>query len=535
MNPENSSQGLGLEYTLSVLRRRAPLIVLCVVLVAASAYVFSERQTKRYTATAALVFDNNQLNQQVAGLAAVNNNTQQSQQSTNLKLVELGNTASRTASLLGRGLTEHQVKEDLDVSAAGESNVVNVSATATSPVVAADIANTYANQFVSGQQSANHKYFGSALALVNKQLAALSPSQRLGPEGLALQDRAQSLEILAELQSASVQLAQAATVPSAPSAPKVTRNTIVGGLVGLLLGLGLAFLLERLDRRIKEPDDLGRILELPVLATIPDNAAYSRHNSPRRDKRPTPLPPGEVEVFRMLRARLRYFNVDRDLRLILVTSAASADGKTTVVQNLAEVAASMGGRVLIIEADLRRPSLAARLRLHQSPGLSEVLINASIVDETIQEASMIATSGPANRAGTFAVLTAGSPPPNPTELIESRAMKRILEWAVTKHDLVLIDTPPLSVVPDAIPLLRLVDGVVIVSRLGKSTRDEARRMRDELTSLGAPMLGVVANGLKTRDAPSYRYDYYYTPDEALAKNGVGAADRVEKRSEASRS
>jgi polysaccharide biosynthesis transport protein len=524
MNAKDGTQTLGLEQTLGILRRRAPLIVLCLLLVAGSAFAFSKQQTKKYTATASLVFNNDQLNQQVAGLSAVNSTSQQSQQSTNVKLVELGNTASRTARIVGQGLTGAQVKEDLDISAQGESNIVDVSATATSPALAAEIANTYAAQFVASQQNANHRYFSSALALVNKQLASLSPQQRVGPEGLALQDRAQSLAILAELQSGNVQIAQSASVPTTPSSPKVLRNTILGGVLGLLLGLALAFLLERLDRRIKQPDDLEQIFKLPLLAMIPDSSAYEQHTSHPRRGAPAPLPAREVEVFRMLRARLRYFNVDRDLRLMLVTSAASADGKTTVVQNLAEAAASTGGRVLIIEADLRRPSIAGRLSLNRGPGLAEVLIYGSTIEDAIQVvevASASAASGAASSA--LSVLTAGTPPPNPVELIESHAMERVLEWAEKSYDLVLIDTPPLSVVPDAIPLLHRVHGVVIVSRLGKSTRDGAVRMREELASLGAPMLGVVANGFKTRDSPGYRYDYYYAPGAGYGSNGKQSA------------
>ncbi len=528
MSAQGSDQALRLEQVLGILRRRAPLIALCFLLVAGSAFAFSKQQTKRYTATASLVFDNNQLNQQVAGLTAVNTNSQQSQQSTNVRLVELGDTANQTARLLGDGLTGAQVKEDLSVSARGESTIVQVAATATSPLLAAEIANTYTTQFVNGQQSASHKYFSSALALVNKQLAVLSPQQRAGPQGLALQDRAQSLEILAELQQGNAQIAAVATIPTAPSSPKVKFNTVLGGIFGLLLGLGLAFLLERLDRRIKDPDDLERIFKLPLLGMIPDSPAYSRRSSQVSGEALGPLPSREVEVFRLLRARLRYFNVDRDLRLMLVTSADSGDGKTTVVENLAEAAASTGGRVLIIEADLRRPSIAGRLQLRRSPGLAEVLVNASTVEDAIQIAQITSASGGlAATNGTLSVLTAGTPPPNPAELVESHAMERLLEWAADNYDLVLLDTPPLSVVPDAIPLLHRVHGVVIVSRLGKNTREGAARMREELASLGAPLLGVVANGFKVRDTPGY--GYYYAPDAGYESNGSDVHETEQER------
>ena len=151
MDSEQTS--LSLEQILSILRRRAPVVLLCFVLVAVAAFAFSKGQTKRYTATATLVFNNNQQGQQAAGFQPVSINNQQAQQNTNVKLVQLGAMAERTAKLLGRGLTKQTVSKSLSVSAQGESNIVDVSVTATSPALAANIANTYSEQFVAEQQN----------------------------------------------------------------------------------------------------------------------------------------------------------------------------------------------------------------------------------------------------------------------------------------------------------------------------------------------------------------------------------------------
>jgi capsular exopolysaccharide synthesis family protein len=515
---DSEQANLSIEQVLGVLRRRALWIVFCFVLVAGAAYGFSKHQTKKYTATASLVFNNNQQAQQVAGLQAIASNNQQALQNTNLKLVQLGDMAEKTAGLLARaktatplarGLTKEMVKEDLGVSAQGESNIVNVAATSTSPALAAEIANTYTKLFVEEQQNSNHAYYASALKLVEKQLGALSAKERAGPTGLALENRSQSLGQLSEQRNGNVEVAQAAAVPTSPSSPKVSRNTILGGVLGLLLGLGVAFLLERLDRRIREPKDLEAVYGLPLLGVVPESSALSRSARGGGDARAV-LPPGESESFQLIRAHLRYFNVDRELRTLLVASAAPGDGKTTIARHLAGAAARVGSRVLLLEADLRRPTIARQLDVRSGPGLADVLIGAVLMNEAIQSVALDQPSGEGSSGRTLDVLVAGAAlPPNPGELIESRAMEVLLEGVRSAYDLVVIDTPPLTAVSDAFPLLRKVDGVVIVGRVGRNRRDVAQRLHETLSGAGAPLLGVIANGFKAGRLGSYGYGYSY--------------------------
>jgi polysaccharide biosynthesis transport protein len=441
--------------------------------------------------------------------------------------VTLGGTAANTARLIGHGLTGPAVAGSLSVAGEGESGLIDVTVNADSPTLAAAIANTYAKQFVREQQNATHQYLKSALAIVHKQLAALPPKQRESGEGAALVARAQTLSLLSELHYSSVQLAREAHAPSGPYAPKVARNTALGAFLGLLLGLGLAFLLEHLDRRIRQPEDLESIYGLPLLGAVPKSGALAR-TAPKKGGRPAVLPPTDAEAFRLIRAHLRFFNIDRDLRTILVASPALGDGKSTIARHLAEAAARLGSRVLLLEVDLRLPTLAQQLGVQPGPGLADLLIGAVSMGEAVQAVHLENPPGEASGQRTLDVIAAGMVrPPNPAELLESSAMAAVLEMARSSYDLVLIDTPPLTAVSDAFPLLAKVDGVVVVGWVGRSRRDAAGQLRQVLGSSGAPLLGVIANGTTSGGPSAYAVPGEGTPRPAYASpNGASSYEDV---------
>jgi receptor protein-tyrosine kinase len=271
-----------------------------------------------------------------------------------------------------------------------------------------------------------------------------------------------------------------------------------------------------------------------LLGVVPESDALARSSRGKKNAGEV-LPASEAEAFHLIRAHLRYFNVDRELRTLLVASAAPGDGKTTVARHLAAAAARMGARVLLLEADLRRPTIAQQLDVLSGPGLADVLIGAVSLSEATQMIDLDTTSGDGGGGRMFDVLVAGAAlPPNPGELIESHAMESLLEQAKAKYELVVIDTPPLTAVSDAFPLLRKVDGVIIVGRVGRNRRDVAERMHETLTGAGAPLLGVVANGFKQsrRSGYGYGYGYGYSYDYAASgsvpasasPNGAVSAD-----------
>jgi receptor protein-tyrosine kinase len=490
------------------------------VVASAAAFGFSVAQQKQYTASSQLLFQNTNFSQQLFGSNFVNPSLDPvSEQATNLSLASLPAVADRTASALH--LPAGLVSSEVSVSSVGQSNLATVSATDPLPRRAAKIANAYARQYVLFREHDDRVAIVAALRQVNGQLARLTSGELAGALGQQLQTRANDLQVLASLQTGDAQVAQTASVPTSPSSPKTKRNAALGALLGLLLGLGLAFLLQRLDRRVREPDELQEIYGVPLLASVPDSRALAA-------KRVALLPTSELDSVGLLRSRLRYFNVDRDLRSLLITSATAGEGKSTVAINLAIVEAMSGDRsVLLFDADLRRPSAARRLGLSSTPGTSEILSGNASLDRSLVWVDVPHRNG--NHQANLAVLPSGAIPPNPIELLSSHALIELLNELVQRFDLVIIDSPPLTLVPDAIPVVHCVSGVLVVARIGFVIRSAARHAAEQLENLKAPTLGVVANAMPRRDRAYYYGDSYGYKGKGMAGNAGRAPIHASSR------
>lgn len=499
-----------LEELMLTVRRRWHLVAICVVLVAGAAIGFSLLQQDRYTATASLLFQNTQFDQELFGsnfTAGAADPTREA--ATNIDLVSLPTVAARTAAVLHEPVA--LIRSEISVTGRGQADVAQISATDPIPRRAAEIANTYAEQYVLFRQEADRSKIAGAQSLVQKELSALPPVQRAGSVGQTLQNRADQLGVLAALQTGNAEVVQTATAPTSPSSPKTKRNALLGALLGLLFGLGFVFLAERFDRRVRDASELEDAYGVPVLGAVPESPSYSTAGT-------EPLPVVEAEAFALLRARLRYFNVDREVRSLLVTSATPGEGKTTVALNLALAeAVARNSNVILLEADLRRPALGRRLGIDSEPGLAEILSRNASIAEAVRTAEVPGrrTRNGTSPAASFAVITAGAIPPNPAELVESRAMIDLLSALSETFDLIIVDSPPTSVVSDAIPLMRLVSGLVVVSRIGVTTRDATRHLRDQLRKLNAPTLGVIANAMPTKGRGYNGYGYYSETYESL--------------------
>jgi non-specific protein-tyrosine kinase len=251
-------------------------------------------------------------------------------------------------------------------------------------------------------------------------------------------------------------------------------------MLGLIFGFGIAALRERLDRGVKTVDELESTTGWPVLARIPRSRRLARRDllAPRS---------AEAEAFRMLRASLRYFSVGGDeVRSLLVTSALPGEGKSTTARGLADTMAAMGARVVLVEADMHRGG--GHFGVDLPSGLSGALTGQDL-DEVLLEVPV----GGNEELRVLTVLPSGPLPPNPSELLESRRMHQLMETLQSDFDMVIIDSPPLGLLSDAMTLVRQVSGVVVVAALGKVGRDDVREFSNQLRRLHANVLGAVAN------------------------------------------
>lgn len=313
--------------------------------------------------------------------------------------------------------------------------------------------------------------------------------------------------------------------PQTPISPNVPRGIVLGTVAGLLAGAGAGMLAEKLDKAFHSPDELKDSTGLAVLGTIPFGKELKKGIA-----RPVPAatPEGQqlesefnqrsyrytaspvLEAFRSLHANLHFLSPDRPIRSLVMSSAVPADGKSTTSAFLAQAAAAMGERVLLVDADLRRPQVHVKTDLPNVWGLSNVISSEISVDDVIQQSPW---------EENLFVLTAGQIPPDPIRLLCSKKMQNLVAYLQKSFDLVIFDTPPLLGLADARVLAAHTDGIVMIVGLGRTDREVLKQVLYGLKTSNARVLGMVANGVKGYRASSYDYYHRYygrSPQQARA-------------------
>ena len=492
--PELDPNRNGLLEQIGRIVSRHPLLILqAIIIVAVAAYAYSATREEQFTATAAISFED-----VTAGLDGTAGGfvDPSRQAATREQLLELGVVAERTAQRLGDRISAPAVTEAVDTVSTPEADIIQLESTTNDPQLSADVANTYADAFVDFRRDSARRQYAQAINQAEQALNALPPADAAGDQGERLRDRVDRLENLQALQTGDAELVQRARAPQEASAPRPVRNGVLGAVLGALLGFGLAALRERVDRAIKDVDEIERAYGKPVLARIPRSRELARAQD-------LTLRGEEAEAFRMMRSNLRYFGVRQELRSLLVTSALPEEGKSTVARYLAETMATMGDRVVLVMADLHNPQPLRELdagALRDSVGLSGVLVGQPLSD-ALEEVALPA--GAEQR--TLTVLPPGPLPPNPSELLESPRMHEVLEDLQGRYDVVVIDSPPAAVLSDTLALVSQVSGVIVVSAVGRTTLEAIRDCVRSIGLLGGNMLGVIANFAPASDRSASSY------------------------------
>lgn len=537
---------------LNVIRARKWVIIQAVVIVSLVAVVVSYIQPPVYQGEAKVLISEKDSSAALFGsvLPEISSQPERGLQ-TQVQLMQLRPLAEETIRQLGLEMQPTDLLSRVSVVGVGQTNLVRVTARAGTPETAADIANSMAAGYVEWSQESKRESLQSASAEVELRLEdaknqILELGRRIEAEGKSdelsaelqiatgsyttLAEKLEQLKINEELETGSGRVVSEAVVDNRPVAPTPTRNALLGLAFGLALGLGMAFLYEYLDDTLKSTEEAERIMGAPVLGTIPQEK-YEKGEKRRLSVVHSPSS-SAAESYRVLRNSIDFVNFEHEMKTLIVTSAAPAEGKSTVASNLAASLSQAGKKVVLVSCDFRRPTTEAFFAVTNMIGLSDVLLGTHSLKSALQR--------PGDES--LLILTAGKMPPNPAELLSSAKMQSLIDELEEWADWVIIDTPPLLAVADPASVARWADGVLMVTQAGNSTRQAARKAVELLGKVGARIVGVVVWGLQEgRDGVGYGYyaggyyyyaSYYGTPaaesgkraGKTVAKGDSGAAE-----------
>jgi succinoglycan biosynthesis transport protein ExoP len=523
---EVDREGAGLRHYLRVLRRRRLALALCVIAVVAAAVISSVVQTPIYAATA-------EVYRQTRPVQAVFNDGNapyvdpQRALQTEIRVITSQPVRDAAREKLGYRAT---------VTAAPIAQTDNIEIRAEDPSArrAADIANAYATAYIDfrKKQAVDDVIFQATevqkkIADLQKQIDATEGDLKdtLIQNQALFKNRLSQLEVEASVQTGGTQLVNRAEVPTSPVRPRPVRNAVIALVLGLFFGVGVAFLLEYLDDSVKTKEDLDRAVpSMSVLSMIPAVAGWKAREEPKVVSLSDPSS-AAAEAYRTLRTSVQFLALDRPVRAIQVTSANAQEGKTTTLANLGVALARAGARVVIVCSDLRRPRVHEFFGLDNKVGFTSVLLGEVSLNQAVQRVPGVER---------LYLLASGPLPPNPSELLQSKRAADVLSHLQSEGNFLLIDSPPVLPVTDALVLSKRVDGTVIVCAAGKTARKEVARSVEMLRQVDAPIIGAVLNGLTEAASYGYTYEYYRTGDYA-ATNGNGASGNGAKKRDRARS
>lgn len=519
---------MNLQDYVRIFRQRYWIVVILVALAVLASVGYSKKQTPEYTGTAYLLLTpqlSTTILQATDPSAAVSSSTDTVDVPTDTQVIESTSVRKEVA----KTVTD---PPKVAVAEVGATNVVKVSATSTVPAVAAAAANAYARSYLEVQQTQSvaalktaGKVVSSQIDSVSAQIAQLDKSVAVatGPSAVALesqlaeteaqlstyQEEAAQYNFYSSLNTGGGQVISPASVPTSPSSPKIIKDAIIAGLLGLLIGLGVVLLVDYFDDRIRTKAEFeGVVKGIVTLGTIPVVSNWRNKKDPVLVTMSQPHS-SAAEAYRSLRTALQFVGLDRPTHVMQFTSPTAADGKTTSLANAAVALSKAGLRVVVVDCDLRRPRVHEFFGLKNDIGFTSVLLGSTPLEEAVQEIP---------DCPGLHLLASGPKPPNPSELLGGPNARKLLESLANLSDIVLIDSPPLLPVTDPAVLAGIVDAVVLVVSMGSSTRSGVLAALENLARVDAPVVGVILNKVTSED--SYTYYQYSNgkPVPALSKD-----------------
>jgi len=494
------------------------LVLACLVLAAGAAYGASKLQTPVYQAKASLLVQQKATEDLFdPGSGRIDSATQDRVVKTEIKVLESQPIEDVVTSRLGRKVPSVHGGQETG------TNILTVSASSTDIELARAAADAYAVAYIEFRRTqAVDDVLAAAkrvdtlvqekqkeLDALDARIAGLKPSaeltalqaRRLSTDGLRLtfKEKLDQLQVDSAQKTGGAQLVEQAELPDDPISPKPLRNSGLGGLLGLLIGMGLVFLLDQLDDDLKSKEDVEAASGgLPVLGLIPD-IEHWKGRSGALVSVATKEERLAAEAYRALRTSVLFLGLDRQMRSIQVTSPLQGEGKSTSAANLAVTLAQAGTRVIAMCCDLRRPRLHEFFGLSNERGFTSVLLGNDSLQAVVQQVPGIAN---------LKVVASGPVPTNPSELLLSDRAASVITALQSQCDLLLIDCPPVLPVTDAVAMSQRVQGTIVVVAAGATGRRELRRTIEVLRQVNAPLLGTVVNGI-TRGDSGYGYGYGY--------------------------
>jgi polysaccharide biosynthesis transport protein len=511
---------LTLRTYLRVLRKRRWWVASLTLLGLAVSLALSLTQQKQYSASAQLLV------QSTGGINVALGSSQYPVSPTDVQTELQLVTSAPVQNLVRRTLGS---TPPVSAAVVGQTNVIAVTSVDPNPVRAALIANTYAKAFVaystaatiSNLAAAENELAGQIQAL-GKEISQLKSGSAAQLEALSnqqavLKGQLAQLQVAGTVASTGLEFVTPAQTPTSPSSPKPAEDALLGLVAGLVLGVGAAFLRDSLDDTLTTSETIEQVSGVPVLATVPMVASWKKVESPVMAAVNDPTSPA-AEAYRSLRTSLQFSRQDGGLQTLLVTSAHAREGKTATVANLGAVFAQAGERVVLVSCDLRRPRLSDLSGPENAPELSSVLTGGASLGQAL--APVAGVEG-------LWELSTRSVVPNPTEMLSGPRARDLFRELAERFDLVLIDSPPVLPVADAMILTSYADGVLLVVASGQSRRAELQRTAEKLGQANAPVVGVVLNKVATYGGyggygrygrygyGNYSYSYSYSPSAPM--------------------